>query len=376
MPAASPPPDWVDLARFVAGECSAADVARINTWLEAHPAERLALTRLADGVEAAFPPYPAAGVDVEAALARVRVRRDHEMPGDVGQQASPYPSQPRRLVGPAWVVRSARGQRARTWRRVGGLLGTVAVGAFAARAVVSRGGARARPAFVRSYATAVGRTDSLRLPDGTRVILAPASQLQISAGYGGDQRDVTLVGAAWFTVRHDARRPFTVRAGGATLRDLGTEFAVRTDRGNGASGEVAVVAVIAGAVAVRHIGGTGVLDAPETVVRAGERAEVSANRTVQRGAVSASDTGWAGGRLVYAAAPLSAVWQDLHRWYGVDVRVSDQVLAGRRLTADLDTQTPVDDVLAAIAGALGAEVLRAGRTAVLRPRGAATVGPR
>ena len=96
------------------------------------------------------------------------------------------------------------------------------------------------------YVSAVGKRDSVRLADGSRVILGPASQLVVPAAFGQRGREVELHGEAYFDVVHDTTRPFVVRAGDATIRDIGTSFAVRSD-----SGPRLQVVVTAGAVALR-----------------------------------------------------------------------------------------------------------------------------
>ena len=73
-----------------------------------------------------------------------------------------------------------------------------------------------------TYNTPVGSSDSISLADGSNVILAAGSRLIVAADYGKGQRNVELLGAGHFTVRHDEKRPFSVRAGSAVVRDLGT----------------------------------------------------------------------------------------------------------------------------------------------------------
>jgi transmembrane sensor len=218
---------------------------------------------------------------------------------------------------------------------------------------------RQQSATERIVETAVGARDSVRLPDGTRIVLAPASRLAIAAGYGAGAREVTLVGAASFEVRHDAAHPFVVHAGGAEIRDVGTAFTVRTDGVDATDG--VAVAVREGSVsfdARRPGGGTA---SGGVVLAAGDRAELRANQQVvaMRGAASDADTAWMDGRLVYRGTPLAAVRADLRRWYGAEVRVADSALAARRLTATFEND-PIADVLDVVARTLDARVERTG----------------
>ena len=222
--------------------------------------------------------------------------------------------------------------------------------------------------------TAVGERDSLRLSDGTRVVLAPRSRLAVAPGFAAGERLVTLDGAALFDVTHDAARPFTVRAGEAVVRDVGTLFTVRTDGPAAAagaavaSGAAVVVSVAEGAVALRAATEA---DAGAVRLNAGDRGALLADGAVVAlpGAALAADTAWIGGRLVYRSAPLSQVAADLHRWYGVVLRTPDSTLATRRLTATFEPGEPADRVLQVIALSLGATLEQAGDTVVLHPAG-------
>ncbi|MEJ0037942.1 MAG: FecR domain-containing protein [Gammaproteobacteria bacterium] len=75
------------------------------------------------------------------------------------------------------------------------------------------------------YGTGAGEVRSLRLEDGTAVMLDTKSAIRVS--YSANARTVELVrGRAFFAVVHDAARPFSVRALGGEARDIGTEFSV------------------------------------------------------------------------------------------------------------------------------------------------------
>jgi len=277
-------------------------------------------------------------------------------PAERGVRRAPAAPPARRLLPLDW--------------RVGGL-------AAAAAALVAVGVARWRGAdrpdeglrrvAARTVLTDVGERDSLRLPDGSQVVLAPGTRLVVAADYGRAGRAVELEGAAWFAVRHDAAHPFTVRAGAAVIRDVGTAFAVRTDGDSGVA-----VAVTEGAVALRAAaaaapGDTGV------VLTAGDRGVLHAGgrASAVRGGLSEADTAWRQGRLVYRDASLDQVATDLRRWYGVELRIADASLAGRHLTATFEAGEPAERVLDVIALAVGAELERQGTVVVLRSAGGA-----
>jgi transmembrane sensor len=211
-----------------------------------------------------------------------------------------------------------------------------------------------------TFTTPVGARDSVLLPDGTRALLAPASQLVVSPAYGAGSREVTLSGTARFAARHDRIAPFTVHAGSALIRDVGTVFTVDAPHRMAAAG--ITVAVVEGAVALR----SATSSRGPALLRAGDKGELRGDSVVvHRGGVTADDLAWTRGALVYHDAPLDVVREDLRRWYGVDLRVSDSSLATRRITATFEG-APADQVLTTIAQVLGADVERRGDTAILR----------
>jgi transmembrane sensor len=350
--------EWEALARFLAKESPSDEERRIRDALDAD-ADRAALVESLDAALRPPAQAPLSAAEVEAALAAVLARRDSAS----GQLRVVPGGAPPAGERPTAQVARIRSQ----WRRAG-LRAAAAVLIVAAGSVLWRstrsageGGRRDATATVAAtgpFATSVGRVDSLRLADGTRVVLGPASSLQVAPGYGAASREVTLSGEAFFDVVHDARVPFVVRTATATLRDVGTTFTVRSDGDGGTR-----VAVTTGAVDVAARSGT----ATPVVLRAGDRAVVADGDVhVERGVVSSDELSWTGGTLVFHDAPITEVAAGLRRWFGLELVVTDAVLAKRRLTATFDRDA-VQDVSAVLAAALGASATRSGDTLRLAP---------
>lgn len=62
------------------------------------------------------------------------------------------------------------------------------------------------------------------LPDGTLVWLNVNSKLSYASLFNGKQREVWLIGEAYFEVKHNAKRPFVVHTANLSVKDLGTIF--------------------------------------------------------------------------------------------------------------------------------------------------------
>ncbi|MEM6683417.1 MAG: FecR domain-containing protein [Pseudomonadota bacterium] len=171
------------------------------------------------------------------------------------------------------------------------------------------------------YATNIGETKQLNLPDGTRVTLGAASQLR--AQFSGKSRVIELTkGAAFFDVAPDPEKPFSVNAGALTATAIGTTFDVRSNVG------VMRVGVSEGIVDVSYplvIDGTPARMRSRQKLVAGQQiAAVRAQGMGKVEAVSITKVGaWRKGRLVYSGAALAEVIADANRYSKTPIEIED-----------------------------------------------------
>jgi transmembrane sensor len=125
-----------------------------------------------------------------------------------------------------------------------------------------------------------------------------------------------MTGEAYFEVIHDKKRPFTVKAGGQTIEDIGTHFNVNayTDEPE------QVTTLLEGAVKVGGICcGRG--KRPPSPARRGRGAGATATggdiRVMQGDPDQA--VAWKNGLFHFTDAGLQTVMRQLSRWYNVDV---------------------------------------------------------
>lgn len=177
------------------------------------------------------------------------------------------------------------------------------------------------PMTTRRYTTGTGQRATVELADGSRIILAPRTQLILTNGANG--REVSLVGEAHFDVISSARVPFVVRTGAVTTRVLGTTFEVRRYPGD----RLGRVLVFSGKVA------TAGRNAPVTLT-AGMIGEFTDSSVVARATTDAATyTDWTNGQLVFRKVPVPAALATLTRWYGYQFRLGDSTLAADSVTA-------------------------------------------
>lgn len=213
--------------------------------------------------------------------------------------------------------------------------------------------------------TATGERREVVLPDGTRAALAPKSRLAFRATFVTGPRDVQLTGEAFFTVTHDAKHPFVVHTGGATARDLGTEFGVRARTGQPVS-----VYVASGRVLVAPPAG-----ASGPVLLAGDLARVDAGAAPEQIVVTHNASigdylAWRDGRIVATSRPAAEVFDELGRWYDASFSIADPTLSSRSISVDLrvGNGVPIESVLDALMLTLDARFVRTGQTFTVSPR--------
>jgi len=335
--------DWSALARWFEGGGSAEERDRFRRWLAADAARAGEIEALREAWERARRAPAARDPD----LAWERLTESMARTG-----APRYPTTRR-----APLVRARRGASRPTrilLRAAAVLAVTAALGAIVGRTAGTPRVGDARPSAPREYATAVGQRAMVTLIDGSVVVLGARSTLRVAADFGRRRRsagapagisaarDVYLQGEAYFTVAHDAAAPFTVHAGGAATRALGTAFNVRAQPGTGA----VEVAVTTGRVSLRDDGSA---DAPGVLLDSGRvgRLVHGGEPQLLRGVDARQYVAWTDGRLVFRDTPLPEVLDELARWYDVRFRLADRSLAARPLTGTFQ-RAALDDVLRAI----------------------------
>lgn len=321
--------DWARVARYVAGECPRDEAIETERWIEADPARREIVAQLRTvWTKADVAP---AGWDADQAWQSVEQKLEH---------VSRVPSVLRwglRVAAAAAVVLLAIGV---------GLLYTK----FGPR---SKPSLTVSPVALRDYITPAGARAELNLSDGTHVMLGVASRLRVPTDYGARDRQVFLEGEAYFEVRHDSSRAFLVHSGGKVIQDLGTRFGVRAY----ADDRAVQVVVTEGRVTLQ-----GTTLAQGQLGRAARGGPVA----VKTGVDVDRYLAWTQGRLVFDNTPLRDALPQLDRWYDLDLRLGDSLIAALPVTATFKNQ-PTDEVLDLLAQTLGLRQERRGRIVTLYP---------
>lgn len=172
--------------------------------------------------------------------------------------------------------------------------------------------------------TKIGETRQLVLSDGSVIELDAATALRVE--YTLWQRRITLErGQALFRVA-PGLRPFEVKAGKGTLRDIGTTFNVLEDQGQ------VTVSVIEGAVEVS-------LDSlsKKSLLTGGQQAGyhaggISAAKAINPEAIEA----WLGNRWIFENASLGEVVRQINRQHEHQISLADSSLGNYRVSGVFD----------------------------------------
>ncbi|MGN6398682.1 MAG: FecR family protein [Mucilaginibacter sp.] len=156
-----------------------------------------------------------------------------------------------------------------------------------------------------------GGKHELRLADGTLAVLDAGSSIRFPVAFNGNQRQVEITGQVYFEVVHNATKPFSVKANGTVIRDLGTHFNI-----NAFSDEPEVkTTLLEGSIAVSAAGN------PATTLKPGQQAVVSKGTLSIRNNVDVSEViAWKNDMFKFGKdTPLQTVMNQLSRWYDMDL---------------------------------------------------------
>ena len=193
-----------------------------------------------------------------------------------------------------------------------------------------------------TYIAEKGDRKTITLADGSSLDLNTESEVRVHFNHW-ERRVELLRGEAFFTVTHDAERPFEVRAGNGRIRDIGTAFEVYIKP------DQVIVAVQEGIVEVQALG--------KRELTVGQQIAYNNNgefRQLQDQDI-AGLTAWRQGQLVFHDRRLDDVLAEVGRYHDTHIRLQDQKLGKLRVSGTFHTER-LNDILNAIGAILPVKV--------------------
>ena len=205
--------------------------------------------------------------------------------------------------------------------------------------------------------THAGERRELTLEDGSVITLSPSTNVRVMMQ--SKLRSVALEnGEAVFRVAKDPARPFVVSAAQASVRAVGTVFAVARN------GDNVVVTVTEGRVAVvpslKDLRGNASGRASSSIaLQANERVSISPAGTASevRRVAATRVPAWNDNQLVFENARVADVVGRFNRRNRMQIHISDQTLSSRTVSGIFDADDPRSfvDFLTVVAGASSTE---------------------
>jgi len=178
------------------------------------------------------------------------------------------------------------------------------------------------------------RTDTL--PDGSYFTLNKNSSVSYSSNGYRSNRSVELKGEAFFDVKHDESRNFSVEAGGLTVQDVGTSFNVKIFPDS----KLVVVTVATGEVKIIAHGKAALpLTAGETASYNKETNSFTRSATEDKNIAAYKDK-----IFIFENTELQVIVKLLNDIYGKNIVLGNDSLKSCRLTASFNNET-LDTIL-------------------------------
>ena len=214
----------------------------------------------------------------------------------------------------------------------------------------------------------LGSRSNIVLPDGSTVWLNSGSEITYSYNFGKN-REVHLIGEAFFDIEHQNNTSFTVNTSDLKIRVLGTEFNVKSYPDE----NIIETTLMKGKVEVEPIRNeksvAPITLAPKqkliyTKTDGGTYLDATTDKSVSTGKedkqkletkiiqiISTSnpqdESSWKDGRLIVKSEPLGRLARELERYYNVQISFKDDSIKNFRFSGTLDEVT-IEEVLRAL----------------------------
>lgn len=163
-----------------------------------------------------------------------------------------------------------------------------------------------------------GQRLDITLEDGTKVKMNSGSVLKYPTLFRKDSREVSLSGEAFFEVRHDSGRPFTVHTFASDIKVLGTRFNVNADEEMSQFTTI----LVDGSVKVTSAANSG----EYIIMKPSDMVSLENGHLIYKGHYSHSDVSWTEGIVVLDGLSFDKLIRKLENVYGVDIVIDREIM--------------------------------------------------
>ncbi|MDR6782120.1 transmembrane sensor [Pedobacter africanus] len=209
------------------------------------------------------------------------------------------------------------------------------------------------PNLVTNYHTNGAERKKITLPDGTVILLNAKSSIRLNKKFNIDNREVTLVGEAYFDVTHDKNRPFKVLTSDFNINVLGTIFNVKAYPDEPTSEAV----LIKGVIVMEGAGSNGnsitlkpsqkvtfYKNLPEPPAIKPMKAqvkhpEITINSYTKKSDSTVVEMAWTQNRLEIQDQSFMELKKTLERWYNVEITFKNKEIEKYQFTATFQDES-------------------------------------
>jgi len=216
---------------------------------------------------------------------------------------------------------------------------------------------RSKPAAATSMNQLIipySKTSEVLLSDGTKVFLNAGSQLVYPENFTGKNREVFLVGEAYFEVKHDQSHPFIVQLNDLRIKVLGTRFNISAYP----SDNVIETVLAEGKVRLEE-NHARLFD--KTIELVSDQL-ASFDRTTRETTVKKTDANnyilWTKGLMQFESTDLIRITKRLERFYNIRFRFIDPSLEVLRISGKLELMEDKDEICNRVASAASVRIMK------------------
>nr|MBD3620629.1 DUF4974 domain-containing protein [Sunxiuqinia sp.] len=179
--------------------------------------------------------------------------------------------------------------------------------------------------------TPMGQKSMVILPDSSYVWLNSGSSLKYKGDFNVKKREVILKGEAFFEVKKDQSKIFSVKAGILDVKVYGTSFNIK----NYEDDRLQEITVMEGIV--------GVSDKSKELRRLTRGQQALLDKETNRITYTENNpylvSAWKNNELIFDNTPLEEVVKYLERWYGVDITIDSEMKGKHNYTFKVKTES-------------------------------------
>lgn len=199
----------------------------------------------------------------------------------------------------------------------------------------------------QAYETKKGEKSQITLPDGSQIWLNTDTKISYDKSFGEKNREVTLLGEAFFDIKYNAGKPFVVHTQTADIKVLGTAFNVR-NYSNENSLEASLIRGKIELTPLQSPKNRIILTPSQKVVLAKDPSDldnrlapdlplsekVTITRITQKDETIA-ETSWLVNQLVFVNQPLEKIAKEIERQFNVTIHFKTHTIKQYRYTVHL-----------------------------------------